>query len=47
VTAPKGPPLCALTVVGPDSEFDEPRLSELTALLSVAAGELRGVLTTL
>jgi IclR family transcriptional regulator, acetate operon repressor len=47
VAAPKGPPLCALTIVGPDTEFDEPRLSELTALLSAAAGELRGALTTL
>jgi IclR family acetate operon transcriptional repressor len=47
VAGPKGPPLCALTIVGPDTEFDEPRLSELTALLSAAAGELRGALTTL
>ncbi len=47
VAAPSGPPLCALTIVGPDPEFDEPRFSELTALLIAAAGQLRSALTTL
>lgn len=47
VPAAKGPPVCALTLVGPDAEFEEPRLSQLKAQLAAATAELQHALTTL
>ncbi|MFC1408320.1 IclR family transcriptional regulator [Streptacidiphilus sp. N1-12] len=47
VVSAKGLPLCALTVVGLDAEFDEPRLSELKRRLLQSTAELQGILTTL
>lgn len=43
----KGQPVCALTVVGPDPEFDEPRLSELKHQLRDATEQLQTALTAL
>ncbi|GAB4054437.1 IclR family transcriptional regulator [Catellatospora paridis] len=45
VLAPGGAPLCAVTLVGPDAEFGEPRLSELERVLTDAAATLAAVLT--
>ncbi|MFI7611351.1 IclR family transcriptional regulator [Nonomuraea terrae] len=39
-----GRPICALTVVGPDSEFDDATLTKLKEHLSAAADELRRTL---
>jgi IclR family transcriptional regulator, acetate operon repressor len=47
VPAAKGPPICALTIVGPDTEFEEPRLSEMKARLTAATAELQHALATL
>jgi DNA-binding IclR family transcriptional regulator len=47
VTVAKGPPICALTIVGPDAEFEEPRLSEMKAHLTTATTELQRALTML
>jgi IclR family transcriptional regulator, acetate operon repressor len=47
VPATKGPPICALTIVGPDAEFEEPRLSEMKSYLTAATAELQHALTTL
>lgn len=47
VATAKGQPICALTVVGLDSEFDEPRLSELKQHLHDATHELQAALTAL
>ncbi|MFE4968199.1 IclR family transcriptional regulator [Streptomyces sp. NPDC056660] len=44
VPAP-GAPVCALTVVGPDSEFDEPKLASVERELHAAADELVTALT--
>ncbi|MEV8098009.1 helix-turn-helix domain-containing protein [Kitasatospora sp. NPDC085879] len=44
VRAADGTPVCALTVVGLDAEFDEPALEGLTAALLAAAGSLEDVL---
>ncbi|MGW4906111.1 IclR family transcriptional regulator [Streptomyces sp. NPDC004270] len=44
VPAP-GAPVCALTVVGPDSEFDEPKLASVERELRAAADELVTALT--
>ncbi|MGW3246295.1 IclR family transcriptional regulator [Streptomyces sp. NPDC001070] len=46
VTPGPGAPVCALTVVGPDAEFDEPRLAGVERLLREATGELQRVLTS-
>lgn len=40
-----GAPVCALTVVGPDAEFDEARLPGLERALRAATDELERVLT--
>jgi DNA-binding IclR family transcriptional regulator len=47
VLSAKGTPICALTVVGLDAEFEEPHLSELKAALRTAIDELRTTLTSL
>jgi DNA-binding IclR family transcriptional regulator len=47
VGSAKGRPICALTVVGPDTEFEEPRLTGIIAALHDATGRLREALTTL
>jgi DNA-binding IclR family transcriptional regulator len=44
VRAVDGSPVCALTVVGLDAEFDEPALDGLTGALLAAAGTLEDVL---
>ncbi|MFF7474141.1 helix-turn-helix domain-containing protein [Streptomyces sp. NPDC008092] len=44
VPAP-GAPVCALTVVGPEAEFDGPKLAAVERELSVAADELVAALT--
>jgi hypothetical protein len=45
VTAPGGTPLCAVTLVGPDAEFAEPRLPELAQALAEATTTLAATLT--
>jgi DNA-binding IclR family transcriptional regulator len=45
VVTASGAPLCAVTLVGPDAEFAEPRLSTLTGRLAEATAELAAVLT--
>lgn len=45
VVAPGGTPLCAVTLVGPDAEFAEPRLSELTQALAQTTAALAATLT--
>ncbi|WP_063796072.1 IclR family transcriptional regulator [Peterkaempfera griseoplana] len=47
VTTAKGAPICALTVVGPDTEFEEPLLTEVIAALHEATAELQRTLTVL
>lgn len=44
VLAGPGAPLCALTVVGPDAEFDEPSLTGLCTALREATEAVAGVL---
>ncbi|MER8182267.1 IclR family transcriptional regulator [Kitasatospora sp. NPDC094015] len=44
VLSDRGAPLCALTLVGPDAEFEEPRLDRLKHRLAAAADELSLVL---
>jgi DNA-binding IclR family transcriptional regulator len=45
VIAPGGTPLCAVTLVGPDAEFAEPRLSALAQALADATTTLAATLT--
>jgi IclR family acetate operon transcriptional repressor len=47
VPAAKGPPICALTIVGLDAEFEEPRLSEMKAYLTAATADLQHALMAL
>jgi len=47
VTAAKGPPICALTIVGPDAEFEEPKLSQMKADLAAATARLQHAFTAL
>ncbi|MEV8547364.1 IclR family transcriptional regulator [Streptomyces sp. NPDC051572] len=47
VVSAKGWPICALTLVGLDAEFDEPHLSELKRRLRDATDALQDVLTGL
>jgi DNA-binding IclR family transcriptional regulator len=47
VVSAKGWPICALTLVGLNAEFDEPQLSELKRHLHDATAELQDALTTL
>lgn len=47
VASSKGSPICALTIVGLDAEFEEPHLSELKQHLCDATNELQEALTTL
>jgi IclR family transcriptional regulator, acetate operon repressor len=47
VTAAKGPPICALTIVGLDAEFEEPKLSQMKADLAAATAQLQHALTAL
>ncbi|WP_377272816.1 IclR family transcriptional regulator [Peterkaempfera sp. SMS 1(5)a] len=47
VTSAKGTPICALTVVGPDAEFEEPQLTEVARALHEATAELQRTLTVL
>jgi DNA-binding IclR family transcriptional regulator len=46
VASAKGRPICALTLVGLDAEFDEPLLSELKRHLHAATEQLQEALTT-
>jgi IclR family acetate operon transcriptional repressor len=46
VASDNGRPVCALTVVGLDAEFEEPRMSELKQHLHDATTELQAALTT-
>ena len=46
VASTKGAPICALTIVGLDAEFDPPRLTRLEQLLLEATMELQTALTT-
>ena len=46
VASAKGWPICALTLVGLDAEFDEPRLSELKLQLEAATAQLQEALTS-
>ncbi|MFI2301389.1 IclR family transcriptional regulator [Actinacidiphila glaucinigra] len=46
VTPGPGAPVCALTVVGPDAEFDEARLPALEQALRDAGEELHRILTS-
>ncbi|MEV4411685.1 helix-turn-helix domain-containing protein [Catellatospora sp. NPDC049609] len=47
VTTVKGTPLCAVTLVGPDTEFGRQRLPELEKHLAAATAHLAGVLAEL
>jgi DNA-binding IclR family transcriptional regulator len=47
VLSAKGAPICALTVVGLDADFEEPHLGELRAELRAATDELQRTLTSL
>lgn len=47
VLTPKGTPICALTLVGLEPEFDEPALPALRAELATATEELTSTLNTL
>lgn len=47
VASKKGPPLCALTVIGFESDFDGPTLDFVKAQLKDAVTDLENVLTTL
>ncbi|GHJ44045.1 IclR family transcriptional regulator [Catellatospora sp. TT07R-123] len=46
VVSAQGAPLCALTVVGPDAEFDDARVARLRERLAEATAELYTILTT-
>ncbi|MDI1461615.1 helix-turn-helix domain-containing protein [Catellatospora sp. KI3] len=47
VVSPGGVPLCAVTVVGPDAEFDDARVARLRERLAEAGAALGTTLTTL
>lgn len=47
VAAGRGGPLCAVTIVGPDAEFDAARLPALEQQLAAATAELAALLTDL
>lgn len=47
VLTPKGSPICALTIVGLEAEFEPIRLEELQKALAAATEQLHGTLNTL
>jgi IclR family transcriptional regulator, acetate operon repressor len=47
VASPQGVPLCALTIVGPDAEFDPPHLADLRRHLADATADLAATLNSL